>query len=94
MESNSDSPLLETLVESLQPSNSDLAILSTCNFLQTVVVFDFPGTSDCLKIVKCFLKFNYYVFDFPAETFLYHRQLFIVRKLSMDTNLLILYILM
>ncbi len=94
MESNSDFPLLETLVESLQPSNSDLAILSTCNFLQTVVVFDFPGTSDCLKIVKYFLKFNYYVFDFPAETFLYHRQLFIVRKLSMDTNLLILYILM
>ncbi len=43
MELNSDSPLLETIVESLQLSNSDSAILSTCNFLQTVVVFDFPA---------------------------------------------------
>lgn len=43
MESSSDLRLLETLVESLQPSNSDSAILSTCNFLQTVVVFDFPA---------------------------------------------------
>ena len=49
MESNSDSPLLETLVESLQPSNSDSAILSTCNFLQTVVVFDFPGNDRLFK---------------------------------------------
>ena len=45
MESNNqDAPLLENLVESLQPLNSDDdSILSTLEFIKTVVAYDFPA---------------------------------------------------
>jgi hypothetical protein len=67
MERNVDALLLNNIVDSLRSSDVD-SISSTCEFLETVVIYDFPAEAFLQQrelLIVSFSIFVYFCYHFP-----------------------------